>query len=131
VVIVTDYGSTIDKMMEVIKEVDAQSGAEKIYIIYLTNADASDVAQKLEQIFGVASRAGSSAPPVPQRPNQPQRGQPANTGGAQASGSSVPSQIIPDTRTNSLIVIASEHQPAARARWPGCRNPVHLFRPLD
>jgi len=30
-----------------------------------------------------------------------------------------------------LRVYAKSTILTARARWPGCRNPVHLFRPVD
>jgi len=112
VLIVTDYGSTIDKMMDVVKEVDAQTGAEKIYIIYLTNADAQDVQQKLEQIFGTGRAAGPAAPApqiqAPQPGQAPRDVRRAAQGGGGGGGSAAPSKIIADTRTNSLIVIASE-----------------------
>jgi general secretion pathway protein D len=117
-IILTDYGSSIDKLMEVMREVDAPTGTEKIYIIYLQNADAQDVAQKLGEIFGIGRAAGAGggvAPPMTaaqrraaaqQGANPPQPGAP--NGAAAQGGSSTPSKIIPDTRTNSLIVIASE-----------------------
>jgi general secretion pathway protein D len=113
VVIVTDYGSTIDKMMDVLKDVDAAGAAEKIYIIYLNNADAQEMAGKLSEIFGIGKGGTTGAPaPVPRQPPNapPQPGMaPVTSGGGGGGRESVtPSKIIPDQRTNSLIVIASE-----------------------
>src|SRR5262249_34258033 len=64
VLIVTDFGSNIDKMLDVMKDVDAATAGEKIYIIALNNADANEMAQKLSEIFGVG-RPGQSTPASP------------------------------------------------------------------
>lgn len=109
VLIVTDYGSVIDRMMDVLKEVDAPLGAEKIYLIPLKTADAADMAQKLTEIFGVGR--GGATPAVPGRPAPAPGAPPVGGGGGGGGGSgsnASPSKIIADQRTNSLIVIGSE-----------------------
>jgi general secretion pathway protein D len=124
VLVITDYGSQIDKMVDVMRTLDEPAGAEKIYIVRVNYADAVELSQKLSEIFGIGqggSRGGGAAP-APARPaprQRTERGKSAPTaptaapampagGGGNDAGSSTPSKIIPDERTNSLIIISSE-----------------------
>src|SRR6185369_9190387 len=52
VIIVTDYGSSIIKMSEMMKQLDQPGDGEKIYIIHVRNADATEIGNKLNEIFG-------------------------------------------------------------------------------
>jgi general secretion pathway protein D len=118
VLIITDQGSSIDKMVDVLNVVDEPTGAEKIYIVRIDYADATELSQKLSEIFGIGQ--GRTGGATPARPAQPARGREAGakttapqsvaaTGGAGGdTGAAAPSKIIPDERTNSLIIISSE-----------------------
>jgi general secretion pathway protein D len=118
VVMVTDFGSSIDRMVDVLRDVDAATGAEKIWVRQLIYADAQQMASMLAEIFGVGRTGATGAPGQP-RPPAPggapavggAPGVPGGAGGAGGEGrgsNSVPSKIIPDQRTNSLILIASD-----------------------
>src|SRR6185436_9236909 len=69
VLIVTDQGSSIDKMVDVLKVVDEPTGAEKIYIVRIDYADATELSQKLSDIFSIGQgRTGGATPARPAAP---------------------------------------------------------------
>jgi general secretion pathway protein D len=111
--IITDTGSSISKLRTIIAEVDQPLSGERLFLIRVRHADATELANKLGEILGTAGQSGGSPAPVPRRGR---RGEgevmPVESGGS-ASGSveinaAVPSKIIPEERTNSLIVLSSE-----------------------
>src|SRR6185503_20128151 len=102
VVLVSDYGLQIDRMVDVLREVDQTTGGEKVFIIYLQYAAAADIATKINDIYGISK--GGAAPGGPPPPG----GAPASASSARREGALVPSRIITDERTNSLIVLSSE-----------------------
>ena len=68
--IVTDLASNITRMMHILKEIDQPGSGEKVWIIGIKNTSASEMAQKLGEIFQVAKLGGkggatSSTPPPP------------------------------------------------------------------
>ncbi len=102
--IVTDLASNITRMMHILKEIDQPGSGEKVWIIGIKNTSAGEMAQKLGEIFQVAKLGGkggttASTPPPP--------------GGARPKPGDLTtemmiSKIIPDERSNQLIVIANE-----------------------
>jgi general secretion pathway protein D len=115
VIIVTDYGNVIDKMVDVLNIVDQPAEDEKIFIIKVHNADATQLAAKLNEIFGAKQGGGAPGGAQPPRGREPTTKAPQAPRGAEAvtAASAAPSKILVDERTNSLIVIASD---AAYAR---------------
>jgi general secretion pathway protein D len=101
--IVTDLASNITRMMHILKEIDQPGAGEKVWIIGIKNTSASDMAQRLGEIFQVAKlggKNGSTAPP-------PAPGQGHLKVGDLTTEMMI-SKIIPDERSNQLIVIANE-----------------------
>ncbi len=84
--IVTDMLSNIKRLMEITKEIDVLVVDEEINFIVLQHASATTVATALAQVFQTSARAGRK--PV-----------------AGAASSAI--KIVPDERTNALIVLAS------------------------
>ncbi len=82
ILIVTDYGSNISRLIDIIRSVDVPPDNEEMVSIALKNASAENVAKALSQLFvaGPAQRG--------ERPEQV--------------------KIIPFERTNTLIVFASK-----------------------
>lgn len=82
ILIVTDYGSNISRLIDIIRSVDVPPDNEEMVSISLRNASAENVAKALSQLFvaGPAQRG--------ERPEQV--------------------KIIPFERTNTLIVFASK-----------------------
>ncbi len=104
--IVTDLASNITRMMHILKEIDQPGTGEKVWIIGIKNTSASDMAQKLGEIFQVAKlggkggNAGGGAPPP--------TGSPVRVKVGDLTTEMMISKIIPDERSNQLIVIANE-----------------------
>jgi len=115
--IITDYSSQVRDMMSLARSIDVPGGSDGIYTIPVRHADATQLAQKLNDILGI-SAANANIPGGPgKRMGQPipQPGQPAPQPGAPAValssddvGSAVPSKILVDDRSNTLIVVSSE-----------------------
>jgi general secretion pathway protein D len=103
--IVTDLASNITRMMHILKEIDQPGTGEKVWIIGVKNTSASDMAQKLGEIFQVAKlggkggNAGGAPPPA---------GSPTRLKVGDLTTEMMISKIIPDERSNQLIVIANE-----------------------
>jgi len=104
VLIITDYGSQIRDMVTLGRAIDVPGGSDGIYTIAVKYADATALAQKLNEILGV-SATGPAAAPAPRTRG---KAEPAQAAGADAVSSAVPSKILVDDRTNTLIVVSSE-----------------------
>jgi len=90
ILIITDSGLNVRRMVSIIKELDVEVQGEKIWVVRLKHADAEEVNKILSQIF--AQRAGS----IPQVKGK--------GGGGDALSAS---KIVPDAASNSLIIVAS------------------------
>jgi general secretion pathway protein D len=91
--IVTDTLSNINRLLKILKEVDVPGYAFELAVIPLQNAAAETVARELKTLF---EGKGTSAAPTP-RP----KGEEADAGAREGF------KVIPDERTNALIVMAS------------------------
>lgn len=109
--IVNDIGLNMHRLEKIITKLDSPAASDEIRIIQVQYATASEVAEKLRQVFedkskrpGAPARAptparGAAARNVPGQPTQPD---------AEEAGAASISQIIPDERSNKLIVIGNE-----------------------
>src|SRR6266850_1081188 len=112
--IISDLGLNMRRLEKLVDQLDQPGGSEEIHIVPVLYAGAQELAQKLTEIFqaqapsprgGVARQLGVAEPVV--QPGQPvplpQAGQmpPGATAGPVQIG-----KIIPEERTNKLIVIA-------------------------
>ncbi len=85
--IITDTGSNIRRMLRIVEELDVGSAGDQIWVQPVYNSSAADAAAKLNEILGQkAGAAGAGGKP-----------------GAGAAG-----VVIPDERTNSLIITATK-----------------------
>ncbi|MBW2466505.1 MAG: type II secretion system secretin GspD [Deltaproteobacteria bacterium] len=102
--IVTDVLSNINRLLQIIKEIDVEENVSEITVIPIENAIASEVATTLDTIFqGTSAKRTTTARATTARRRTPaQAAAPAETGPALGEV-----KIIADERTNSLIVIAS------------------------
>src|SRR4051812_11772800 len=100
--IITDLGSSINRMLRVLREIDQPGANEKVWIISLKHTGATEMAQKLGEIFQVqqAVKKGGGGAPPPQGGAKPKIGD--------LTTEMIISKIIPDERSNQLIVIATE-----------------------
>jgi len=100
-IILTETASNIGRLLEIVREIDVPGFEQKITIIPLVNAQADILAQEILQ----ALEPGPGMPgAVPQaRGRRRAAAQPVLTGKTTAQ-----IKIIPDLRTNALIIVANE-----------------------
>ncbi|MEZ4401694.1 MAG: type II secretion system secretin GspD [Kofleriaceae bacterium] len=96
VLVITDYSSSIRDMVTLTKELDRPASGEGIFTIPVKYADAAALAQKLSEILG--TNQGPTAPGG--------KGTPSTNKDEVAAA--VPSKILSDDRTNTLIILATE-----------------------
>ncbi|MCW5829264.1 MAG: type II secretion system secretin GspD [Deltaproteobacteria bacterium] len=96
--IITETSNNINHVLRLLEELDTPSTEEVVEIIRVKNAGADELAGQLTQIFSGTGKSAGKAP-----------------AGGGAAGQTAPSaisttdyKIIPDMRTNSLIVVASK-----------------------
>jgi general secretion pathway protein D len=112
--IITETGSNIRRMLRIVEEIDVGSAGDQIWVQPVVNGSAKDLAQKLNDILGLkkggAGGAGGAA------------------GGAGAGGAN----IIPDERTNSLVITATiESSSCSSASTFRCRARVSCTSSLS
>lgn len=92
VLVITDTASNISRLQKMIKEFDRPGFSEKVEFVVLKNAGAKEVAQKLSEMYGIGGGEGKVK-------------KVAYGGGNKGTSSdAIVSSIIPDERTNSLMV---------------------------
>ncbi|MDR0965398.1 MAG: type II secretion system secretin GspD [Myxococcales bacterium] len=118
--IITDLGNNQQRLARIIEQIDQPSTSDQIHVLKIEYATASEVAEKLQQIFDDKGKAGGGAKPAASQPSARRRGvrqppQPAATvadgasgGGEESNSSPSLSLIIPDDRTNKLIIVAND-----------------------
>jgi general secretion pathway protein D len=106
--IITDYASQVRDMMSLARSIDVPGGSDAIYTIPVHHADATQLAQKLNDILGVSTGgAGAPGKRVVNPGVPPGALQPPAISSDEVSGA-VPSKILVDDRSNTLIVVSSE-----------------------
>ena len=123
--VVTDAAANIRRLLDILKLVDVDVALNELQILPLKNADAQEVAQILTQLFasgrfrpaGGAQLPAGIAPPVapPAAPGAPPaaRGQQPTSPDQSADRAPL---IVPERRSNSLIVYARKQEMETIAR---------------
>ena len=110
-IVITDYSSQVRDMMTLARAIDIPGSNEGVFTIPVLHSDATTLATKLNEILGIAPSAGTAGrgatPPPAPRPG-PAAGAPAGGGPVNEASASIPSKIVVDDRTNTLIVVSSE-----------------------
>ncbi|MEZ4299082.1 MAG: type II secretion system secretin GspD [Polyangiaceae bacterium] len=83
--IITDTGSQIQRLLRIVEEIDVGGAGEQLWVEPVHYAGAGDIATKLGEILDLKGAGGK--------------------GGSGKAGSA---KIVPDDRTNSLIITASQ-----------------------
>ena len=106
--IITDRAVNIDRMLRIMGEIDQPGGSgEKVWIVTVHNTAATEMAQKLADIFQVAQLGGKRGGATSSTPVPATGGNKAAKPGDLSTELTI-SKIIPDERSNQLIVIATE-----------------------
>jgi general secretion pathway protein D len=107
--IITDDAWNVQRLLQIIGAIDSEKIQESVEVVPLRLAYADDLAPKIEQIMGASSSSNSSTPGRPGYIRPMQMPMYGGEGGGLSSPSR-PVKIIPDERTNSLIVMADPLQ---------------------
>jgi len=115
VLIVSDDALNILRIDKLLAQLDQPGSSDEINVLQITHGSAQEISQVLTQIFqpqqaGAPGQRKQIAATLPKEARQLAAGAPGQPGQAAAetdSGSASVSKIIPDERTNKLIIIAS------------------------
>ncbi len=111
--VISDLGLNMRRLEKLIQQLDQPGGSEEIHIVAVHYAGAQELAQKLTEIFqaqapgpkgGMVRQLGVAEPVV--QPGQPVPVPPPGQVASTPSGPVQIGKIIPEERTNKLIVIA-------------------------
>src|SRR6266851_1467475 len=119
-IIVNDVASNIHRLQKLVEQLDVRSSSDEIRVIQIKYASAQELADKIQKLFESKTQRPGQRPGGPVPPPTPpggvtgSPGMPGQPATAEAGGGPATlSQIIPDDRTNKLIIVAS---PAAFER---------------
>ena len=104
-IILSDYGSVIERVMKIVKEMDVKGSEENVEIIPIRHAGAEDLANILNELLSKNQRNAQNFLKLP-RIRRAQRFKGTSAG---KTGNINISSIIPDQRTNSLVVSANKN----------------------
>src|SRR5262245_11638571 len=122
--VVTDAAANIRRLLDILKLVDVDVALNELQILPLKNADAQDVAQILTQLFasgrfrpsGAQLPPGVTPPPAPPpAPGAPPTAPRPPTGADQGAADRTP-LIVPERRSNALVVYARKQEMETIAR---------------
>lgn len=104
--IITDTGTNIRRMLQIVEDIDVGGIGDQIWIEPVHYTAASDVANRLNEVFELKGGGGGGAAAGAKPGGAP--GAPA-TGHAGAGGGDLHiAKILPDDRSNSLVIVATE-----------------------
>lgn len=117
--ILIDAEDNVERLLRIIDQLDVPFSNREMTIIPIQHADVEDLAQKLTDILSDGSKKDSAADSARaglRNPNQ-QIGGAASMAGGSSSGKTISARglepkIIPDQRTNSIIVVADDETTA-------------------
>lgn len=109
-VIISDYARNLTRVRRIIDSLDVPGFQDELQIVDIEYATATEVADKITQIFEVQAKGapatGGRPAGAPRQPN-PDGSQP-QAAGADNDGDVQISKIVPDDRTNQIIIKANK-----------------------
>ncbi len=99
--IITGLGSSVERISRILEEMDVPGFEEKIVVLPIRHADASDIAILVTQLTGADE--GRLYGGVPRYRSSRSRRQESSGGGAVSI-----SKVLPDLRTNAIVVVANK-----------------------
>ena len=104
-IILTDSGTNIRRMMQILEEIDVGSSGDQIFIEPIHYASASDVEKRINELFDVKGGGASSGGSTP----KPGGGSTTSVGGASSVGGDLHvAKIVADDRSNSIVIVSTE-----------------------
>jgi len=115
-IILTDSGTNIARILDILRDIDVDAFKEELSVVQLKHADVQTLADQLSEIFGAEVSAVGGAGGMPATARQRRALQPTAPGMPAASGGDATpaarARIIPDARTNSLLILSSRQRTA-------------------
>ncbi|MCB0349758.1 MAG: type II secretion system secretin GspD [Bdellovibrionales bacterium] len=100
--IITDLGSNVERITNIINQIDVPGFEEKLVVMPIRYARAKDIAELIDQIINKGDKNTKFNAGIPRfRSGQ-------TTTSSSGSGAANYSLVIPDTRTNSIIVVGND-----------------------
>jgi general secretion pathway protein D len=114
-IIVNDLGGNMHRIERIVEQLDVRSANDEMRVVQIRYALAADVASTIQKLFEQKGRPGTRPATLPLQvtPAPAAAGAPTPTGGtATASGTTAGAPatlttLVPDERTNKLIIVAS------------------------
>ncbi len=103
--IITDTGANIRRMMRIVQEIDVSRTGTQMWIEPIHYANAVEIADRLNELFPATAGASSGGT---KSPAKKAAGGGSNTSTVGKAGAARLTKILPDERTNSIIIIATE-----------------------
>ena len=110
-VIISEYGSVVEKIMKLVEKIDIPGSKEEVYVIAIQHADSNDLSGILNQlIFKSGGRRGAPPSSFSNRRHIKRAKAPslALKSSSDMEGNMKISIIISDERTNSLVISANQ-----------------------
>lgn len=104
-IILTDSGTNIRRMMQILEEIDVGSSGDQIFIEPIHYASASDVEKRINELFDVKSGSSGGGPPSSPKAGG---GSTTSTAPSAAGGDLHVAKIVSDDRSNSIVIVATE-----------------------
>jgi general secretion pathway protein D len=101
--IVTDLGSNVERITTIINQLDVPGFEEKLVVIPIRYARSKDIADLIDQIINKGDKKNNQF-----SPGVPRFRSAGATGSGSGSGAANYSLVIPDLRTNSIIVVGND-----------------------
>ena len=113
--IITELGSNLRKLLDLLKELDVPGGQEQLWVYQVQHAEANDIAQKIMDVFEQRDQGGGGGKRRPAAAPAPAKAAKGATAGGAPSTSSVGDsdqdvrvgKVIADERTNRLLIVAT------------------------
>jgi general secretion pathway protein D len=115
--IVNDLGGNMHRIERIVEQLDIRSANDEMRIIQIRYALAADVSNTIQKLFEQKGRPGTrpatlplpvqTTPTPPGTPPTPRNESTTSTPGTPAGAPATLTTLIPDERTNKLIIVAS------------------------
>lgn len=120
--IISDFGSSIDRIMKIINQLDVPGFEEQLEVVGIKYAKAKDIADLIDKVVNKGQSSSSGSRTGGFNAGVPRFTPTAPSGGAKGGSGAASFSVFPDDRTNSLIIVGNK---------PGISRVKRLIAQLD
>lgn len=107
-IILSDYGSNIERVMRIISQLDVPGFEEQLEVMPVKHAKSKDLADLIDQIVNRGEGGGSRGRAGAIQSGVPRFTRNSSTPGRSGGSSTASFMVIPDDRTNALIIVGNK-----------------------